>query len=79
LSNRIPEWLEAVAAGNIQTAAEISHSTSNLPEVCGSLCPQHRLCEGSCTKAKEPDGAVTIGAIERYLTDAALSGATANI
>ncbi len=71
LSNRIPEWLEAVAAGNIETAAEISHSTSNLPEVCGSLCPQHRLCEGSCTKAKEPDGAVTIGAIERYLTDAA--------
>ncbi len=71
LSNRIPEWLEAVAAGNIETAAEISHSTSNLPEVCGSLCPQHRLCEGSCTKAKEPDGAVTIGAIERYLTEAA--------
>lgn len=71
LSNRIPEWLEAVAAGNIKTAAEICHSTSNLPEVCGSLCPQQRLCEGSCTKAKEPDGAVTIGAIERYLTDAA--------
>ncbi len=71
LSNRIPEWLEAVAAGDIETAAQISHATSNLPEVCGSLCPQHRLCEGSCTKAKEPDGAVTIGAIERYLTDAA--------
>ena len=71
LSNRIPEWLEAVAAGNIETAAEISHTTSNLPEVCGSLCPQHRLCEGSCTKASEPDGAVTIGAIERYLTEAA--------
>jgi glutamate synthase (NADPH/NADH) small chain len=71
LSNRIPEWLEAVAAGNIETAAEICHTTSNLPEVCGSLCPQHRLCEGSCTKTKEPDGAVTIGAIERFLTDAA--------
>jgi glutamate synthase (NADPH/NADH) small chain len=71
LSNRIPEWLEAVAAGNIEAAAEICHTTSNLPEVCGSLCPQHRLCEGSCTKAKEPDGAVTIGAIERYLTDTA--------
>ncbi len=71
LANRIPEWLEAVAAGNIETAAEISHTTSNLPEVCGSLCPQHRLCEGACTKAKEPDGAVTIGAIERYLADAA--------
>ncbi|VAW72688.1 Glutamate synthase [NADPH] small chain [hydrothermal vent metagenome] len=71
LLNRIPEWLEAVAAGQFETAAEISHATSNLPEVCGSLCPQHRLCEGSCTKAKEPDGAVTIGAIERYLTDMA--------
>lgn len=71
LSNRIPEWLEAVAAGNIETAAQIAHTTSNLPEVCGSLCPQHRLCEGSCTKAKEPDGAVTIGAIERYLSDEA--------
>ncbi|GMQ89099.1 MAG: hypothetical protein BMS9Abin09_0549 [Gammaproteobacteria bacterium] len=71
LSNRIPEWLEAVAAGDIETAVEINHATSNLPEVCGSLCPQHRLCEGSCTKAREPDGAVTIGAIERYLTDAA--------
>jgi len=71
LSNRIPEWLEAVAAGNIESAAEICHTTSNLPEICGTLCPQHRLCEGSCTKAKEPGGAVTIGAIERYLTDAA--------
>ncbi|GMQ83917.1 MAG: hypothetical protein BMS9Abin06_0663 [Gammaproteobacteria bacterium] len=71
LSNRIPEWLEAVAAGEIEIAAGISQATSNLPEICGSLCPQHRLCEGSCTKAKEPDGAITIGAIERYLTDAA--------
>ncbi|MDT8387811.1 MAG: FAD-dependent oxidoreductase [Thiogranum sp.] len=72
LSNRIPEWLEMVAAGDIRSAAGISNSTSNLPEVCGTLCPQHRLCEGSCTKAKEPDGAVTIGAIERYLTETAL-------
>ncbi len=72
LSNRIPEWLEAVANGNIEMAAEISNSTSNLPEVCGRLCPQHRLCEGSCTKAKEPDGAVTIGAIEQFINDEAL-------
>jgi glutamate synthase (NADPH/NADH) small chain len=72
LHNRIPEWLEQVAAGNVQEAADIAHSTSNLPEICGTLCPQHRLCEGSCTKAKEPDGAVTIGAIERYLTNTAL-------
>lgn len=73
LHNRIPEWLEQVAAGNIQKAATIAHTTSNMPEVCGSLCPQHRLCEGACTKAKEPGGAVTIGKIEQYLTDAALA------
>jgi glutamate synthase (NADPH/NADH) small chain len=69
LHNRIPEWLEQVAAGNITRAAEIAHTTSNLPEVCGTLCPQERLCEGSCTKSKEPGGAVTIGAIERYLVN----------
>ncbi|VAX13901.1 Glutamate synthase [NADPH] small chain [hydrothermal vent metagenome] len=71
LKNRIPEWLEAVADGDIKTAAEISHATSNLPEVCGRLCPQHRLCEGSCTKAREEDGAVTIGLAERFITDEA--------
>lgn len=73
LQNRIPEWLEQVAVGNIQKAATIAQSTSNMPEICGTLCPQDRLCEGACTKAKEPDGAVTIGAIERYLTNTALS------
>ncbi len=73
LQNRIPEWLEQVAAGNMQQAATIAQSTSNMPEICGTLCPQHRLCEGACTKAKEPDGAVTIGAIERYLTNTALA------
>jgi len=72
LRNRIPEWLEQVAVGNIKQASEIAHSTSNLPEICGTLCPQHRLCEGSCTKANEPGGAVTIGAIERYLVNEAL-------
>ncbi len=72
LNNRIPEWLEQAAIGNMQQAAEIAQSTSNLPEVCGSLCPQHRLCEGACTKAKEPGGAVTIGLIEHYLVNEAL-------
>jgi len=72
LNNRIPEWLEQVATGNLQQAAEIAHATSNLPEICGTLCPQHRLCEGACTRAKEPGGAVTIGAIERYLANEAL-------
>ncbi|NOQ78074.1 MAG: NAD(P)-binding protein [Gammaproteobacteria bacterium] len=73
LSNKIPQWLEEVAAGNIPKAAEIAHSTSNLPEICGTLCPQHRLCEGSCTKARDLDGPVTIGAIERYLVNEALT------
>jgi glutamate synthase (NADPH/NADH) small chain len=72
LNNRIPEWLELVAAGNMQQAAGIAHTTSNLPEICGTLCPQYRLCEGACTKAKEPGGAVTIGAIERFLANEAL-------
>ncbi len=72
LHNRIPEWLEQVAAGDIAGAAKTAHSTSNFPEICGTLCPQHRLCEGSCTKAKQPDAAVTIGDIERYLASAVL-------
>ena len=72
LNNRIPEWLEQVAVGNIQQAAQIAQSTSNLPEICGTVCPQHRLCEGACTKAKEPGGAVTIGEIERYLVNEGL-------
>lgn len=72
LNNRIPEWMEQVAAGNIKQAAEIAHTTSNLPEICGVLCPQHRLCEGACTRANEPGGAVTIGAIESYLANEAL-------
>jgi len=71
LSNRIPEWLEMAAAGDFARAADIAHATSNLPELCGSLCPQHRLCEGACTKAKQADGAVTIGAVERWLTERA--------
>jgi glutamate synthase (NADPH/NADH) small chain len=72
LNNRIPEWLEQVAAGNMRQAAVIAHTTSNLPEICGTLCPQYRLCEGACTRAKEPGGAVTIGAIEHYLASEAL-------
>ena len=71
LSNRIPEWLELAASGEFEAAAEISHSTSNLPEICGRLCPQHRLCEGGCTKNIDGTGAVTIGAIERTITDEA--------
>ncbi len=68
LHNKIPQWMEQVAKGNMKKAAELAHSTSNFPEICGSLCPQHRLCEGACTRGREPDGAVTIGAIERFLS-----------
>lgn len=71
LSNRIPEWLELAAKGKFEAAAEISHSTSNFPEICGRLCPQHRLCEGGCTKEKDGTGAITIGAVERFITDEA--------
>ena len=72
LTNRIPDWLKAAARGDILAAAEIAHDTSPLPEICGRLCPQHRLCEGGCTLA--PNGnAVTIGAIERGITDHALA------
>lgn len=72
LANRIPDWLQAVARGDILRAADIAHTTNPLPEVCGRLCPQHRLCEGACTRAKEDD-AVTIGAIEQYLSGTALA------
>ncbi|MBI5040740.1 MAG: FAD-dependent oxidoreductase [Gammaproteobacteria bacterium] len=75
LSNRIPDWLKAAARGDVIAAAEIAHETSPLPEVCGRLCPQQRLCEGGCTLAHPSlhhGNAVTIGAIERAITDHAL-------
>ncbi len=72
LHNRIPEWMAAVADGRLEAAAAISHSTSNLPEICGALCPQQRLCEGACTRSREPGGAVTIGMVERYINEAVL-------
>jgi glutamate synthase (NADPH/NADH) small chain len=71
LGNRIPDWMQAAARGEFIEAAGIAHATSPLPEICGRLCPQHRLCEGACTRAPQ-DGAVTIGAIERYVTEIAL-------
>lgn len=71
LENRIPDWLKAAAEGDLVRAAEISNATSPMPEICGRLCPQHRLCEGGCTLA--PDGqAVTIGALERAITETAM-------
>jgi glutamate synthase (NADPH/NADH) small chain len=69
--NYIPNWLKLVKEGNILEAVEISHKTNTLPEVCGRVCPQDRLCEGACT-LNFGFGAVTIGAIERYITEEAL-------
>ena len=69
--NYIPHWLRLAQEGKIIEAAELSHRTNSLPEICGRVCPQDRLCEGSCT-LKSDFGAVTIGSIERYITDTAL-------
>ncbi|KAA1161044.1 glutamate synthase small subunit [Pseudoalteromonas fuliginea] len=68
--NYIPQWLKLIRTGRIIEAAELSHRTNSLPEVCGRVCPQDRLCEGSCTLDEE-FGAVTIGNIEKYITDEA--------
>ena len=68
--NYIPNWLKLIAEGNIEKAAELSHQTNSLPEICGRVCPQDRLCEGACT-LNDGFGAVTIGAIEKYISDTA--------
>jgi len=68
--NYIPNWLKLIQEGNLLEAAELSHKTNSLPEVCGRICPQDRLCEGACT-LNDGLGAVTIGAIEKYITDEA--------
>jgi len=70
--NFIPNWLKLIAEGNLTEAVEMSHKTNTLPEVCGRVCPQDRLCEGACTLATG-FGAVTIGAIEKYITDTAMA------
>jgi glutamate synthase (NADPH/NADH) small chain len=69
--NYIPNWLKLIEEGRLFEAAELSHKTNSLPEVCGRICPQDRLCEGACT-LNDGLGAVSIGAIEKYITDAAL-------
>ena len=70
--NYIPNWLKLLADGNIIEAAELSHATNTLPEVCGRVCPQDRLCEGACT-LNDDFGAVTIGNAEKYITDTAFA------
>lgn len=69
--NYIPNWLKLINEGNLFEAAELSHKTNSLPEVCGRICPQDRLCEGACT-LNDGLGAVTIGSIEKYITDEAI-------
>ncbi len=70
--NYIPQWLELVTEGRIFEAADLCHQTNSLPEMCGRVCPQDKLCEGSCT-LNEDFGAVTIGNIEKFITDTAFA------
>ena len=70
--NYIPNWLKLACEGRIIEAAELSHQTNSLPEICGRICPQDRLCEGACTLNTD-FGAVTIGSIETYITETALA------
>ncbi|MBJ3815121.1 oxidoreductase FeS-binding subunit [Shimwellia pseudoproteus] len=72
LHNHIPQWVELVKAGKIREAVELSHQTNCLPEVTGRVCPQDRLCESNCT-LRDSSGAVTIGNIERFITEQALA------
>jgi len=70
--NYIPNWLQLIQEGRLFEAAELSHQTNSLPEMCGRVCPQDRLCEGACT-LEEGFGAVTIGQVEKYITDTAFA------
>lgn len=70
--NYIPNWLKLIAEGNLLAAVEMCHQTNSLPEVCGRVCPQDRLCEGACT-LNDGFGAVTIGSAEKYITDTAIA------
>jgi glutamate synthase (NADPH/NADH) small chain len=69
--NYIPNWLQLVQEGRLFEAAELSHKTNSLPEICGRVCPQDRLCEGACTLNQVAAGAVSIGSVEKYITDEA--------
>ncbi len=71
LGNNIPDWLKLTAEGRLQEAYEVSSATNNMPEVCGRICPQDRLCEGNCVIEQSGHGTVTIGSVEKYITDTA--------
>ena len=71
LQNNIPDWLKLTAENRLEEAYEISSATNNMPEVCGRICPQDRLCEGNCVIEQSGHGSVTIGSVEKYITDVA--------
>jgi glutamate synthase (NADPH/NADH) small chain len=71
LHNNIPDWLKLTAEGRLEEAYELSQATNNMPEICGRICPQDRLCEGNCVIEQSGHGTVTIGSIEKYLSDTA--------
>ena len=71
LHNNIPDWLSLTAQGRLQEAYEVSQATNTFPEICGRICPQDRLCEGNCVIEQSGHGTVTIGAVEKYITDTA--------
>ena len=69
LSNNIPDWLKLTAEGRLKEAYQLAQSTNNMPEVCGRICPQDRLCEGNCVIEQSGHGTVTIGSVEKYITE----------
>ncbi|MBT2132352.1 NAD(P)-dependent oxidoreductase [Aliiroseovarius lamellibrachiae] len=71
LHNNIPDWLRMTATGRMKEAYELSQATNTFPEICGRICPQDRLCEGNCVIEQSGHGTVTIGAVEKYITDTA--------
>src|SRR5687768_16168644 len=71
LHNHIPDWLRLTAEGRLREAYELSNATSTMPEICGRICPQDRLCEGNCVIEFAGHGAVTIGSVEKFITDTA--------
>jgi glutamate synthase (NADPH/NADH) small chain len=71
LHNNIPDWLRLTAEGRLQEAYELSQATNTFPEICGRICPQDRLCEGNCVIEQSGHGTVTIGSVEKYITDTA--------
>ena len=71
LHNNIPDWLKLTAENRLEEAYQVSSATNNMPEICGRICPQDRLCEGNCVIEQSGHGTVTIGSIEKYITDTA--------